>query len=281
MKIIIILTLLVIYLPLEKLSVDLSLKVFTKITTDIIIEKIKEGRFPKTNEFLNELVKLNNNGLLKFFLSVASLTLSMFIPGMNIIASAIFSSKTKKIIENLDSVELSPDYVAKFKNLTKAQQIEEIKKLEEKTVIEEEKSQGSQLEEKDALTPLAYTLEEVKTISSSLNKDYVVGKIDGVNIALIGFSSEEIDDVYIELIQAFKEGGASFINYHFNASTEEEVANNRFKVFVKGLSSEEKDDISEYIMMNRRKNRDAYDNSYRKTEADLIKYHPELKKIRS
>lgn len=71
------------------------------------------------------------------------------------------------------------------------------------------------------LVPLSYSLNEVREISGRLNKPYVLGKIDGLNVALIDFDIKK--DTDLEFLYEQK---------RLILSDESEVVNNRFKIYV-------------------------------------------------
>ena len=77
----------------------------------------------------------------------------------------------------------------------------------------------------EKLPQIAYTLDEVKMLSKTIQSDYKIGKIDGVNSAIIGLpQNSTIEEVILK-----KE--KSLNRYQFEKMDEEETRNGKFIVY--------------------------------------------------
>lgn len=187
--------------------------------------KIKKGEEKNILMKIEELLTIGKTESIMLFIM-------HFIPGINILSEYIYSENSKnKILSNED--------IKKYTSPMTKEENEQYNMLESKReklgyinylLDKEDENDKTKLKIKDGvpaiinlsvtaiindrLLPLAYTLDEVEELNKVTNESYQIGKIDGVNTAIVGYpkNASEIKKV-------------SFLNDGFNETHKFEEIN--------------------------------------------------------
>ena len=89
----------------------------------------------------------------------------------------------------------------------------------------------------EKLPAISYTLEEVKKLSTSIDSSYKLGKIEGINTAIIGLP----EDCYIDKVIMKKED--SLERYQYEIMDEENIETEKFIIYPFGVDFNENDKL--------------------------------------
>ncbi len=198
--------------------------------------RIDKSKLKKESTIEDDIINLNFS-----VKNLSSLTkLSLLIPGINLITASVINKKFKKGLEESEDfqkclVPMSEYEKAGYKDcVTKEEkmrfflmtaQLEEDQELlgfeggqafvhdSNLTVIREE-----------PLIHMAYTFDDVKRLNAATGNTYRIGKVNGINTAIIGILG---DDYQIKKIAL----GENQKHYEFVPMTEEEAKNQKFVVY--------------------------------------------------
>lgn len=226
-----------ILLIIEIITISGSMVIKIKGIIDSVLEIANKG-YKISNNKLNELLKEPKDSTFKKKLN----KILLFIPGLNLIASKITSINSKKKIfnrakekkllikmteEELKQYNTLQNKSSKFVYVTTISSLKEdekVKVIDNKLAIV--KTKGLISLDYDRLLPLSYTLEEVKKLNNVTKMNYKLGKINGINVAIIGIPNPNI------LINKVQFKSENYKNkYAFNQLDYEENKDNRFIIY--------------------------------------------------
>ena len=261
-----------------------------KAQVDAIIEIAKKGYKIDQKKFL----EINDNEIKGFDVSKSKKTagnILLFIPGVNLLWAGYGYFKLKKDL--MESPEIKNALIPMTVN--EKEQFAKIKDKKEQLVFsmfimcrdvgEEEfvgyidgtlytQDNGLNLSPNQMLTPLAYSLDEVKKLNKVSNFSYKVGKFDGRNLAIIGIPDSDYSLKKLHIIN-----GMNMAIGNFKEMSEEEAQNKKFTVYQFTLDKKENiDKAIDEIVQSRNVNRRS--NDFNNAEENVIKFqeYPTLKR---
>lgn len=116
----------------------------------------------------------------------------------------------------------------------------------------------------DRLPALSYTLDEVKKLSDSIELYYKLGKMDGINTAIIGLPNEECN-----ITTTIVKKDDSLEKHDYEIIKEEYMQNERFVIYPFGIDFNENDKLKacyEEILKDR-------DNYYKNKKSKIMNYN--------
>lgn len=248
----------------------MTLYILTQLITMGISLKIKHDTYNKTykdigdngyvidseklEQLLNEQPKYTRKEELKD-------VILFLIPGINIANTVIRKNKCvkqlKKSIKENDALKPMSDIEYRFyqklpNTLSKASYVvysdAQAKQIENKMkeikifFDDEEKVLENNIAQLyyDRLPAIAYSLEEVKKLSSSIDLHYKLGKMCGINTAIIGLPNDNC-----EIKKTIVKKDESLVKYEYEQKDEEEMKNEKFIIYPFGTDFNENDKLKE------------------------------------
>lgn len=225
----------------ELLTIIGSTIIGVKVSTDLMIEISNRGYKIAKEDLEAYEGKYKNTSDISTFKKIVG-NIIFFTPGVNMIVTAINGNKLKKAM--LEDEEIKALLIPMTEE--EKEQFKKAKTYFEKLVITAVNVDKKEDEEYvgmiggkvftvdhglssimyDELTPLAYTLDEVKKLNDATTYSYRIGKLDGKNVAIVGIPNP---DSPMKRIQLKKEDYK--ITHDYEIMSEEEAKDKTFIVY--------------------------------------------------